>query len=60
MENLISNHCWRHPVVFRGEDDDAVPNSNTDNFMSGSAEAGGESNRLWCRFVHRNRDKEIK
>lgn len=29
-------------------------------YLSGTGEAGGKDNILWCNFLHRNREKEIK
>lgn len=47
-DNHLPNRIGTEDVLVRGEGG-----------MSGSAEAGGEANRAWCRFIHRNREKEI-
>jgi hypothetical protein len=38
-----------HTPVREGAEDSTV---NSDGFLSGSAEAGGEANRRWCELIH--------
>lgn len=42
-------YCWRHVPVRTGADDDRVPGDTT----GGYTEAGGESNRAACAWIHR-------
>lgn len=44
--------CVLHAPVARGTADDAIVNQA---WISGSSEAGGEDNRLWCAFFHGGR-----
>ncbi len=54
-EVLDVRYCERHAPERDGRDDDAV---RSQQYLSGSAEAGGEENRLWCDFVHRREEKK--
>ena len=51
LEILDVRHCDLHAPVREGSDDTTVT---SDGHVSGSTEAGGESNRLWCQFFHRD------
>jgi hypothetical protein len=48
-EILDVRWCEPHTPGRDGVDDAAVISNS---FMSGSAEAGGESNRRWCELLH--------
>jgi hypothetical protein len=50
-EVLDVRWCERHAPDRDGRDDDAV---RSQQYLSGSAEAGGEENKRWCDFVHRD------
>jgi len=45
--------CESHLPARDGADDDAVTVSAW--YLSGSAEAGGDGNRLWCDMLHGRR-----
>lgn len=49
---LEVHRCWRHPALDAGSEDASVTTS-----APTSTEAGGESNRLWCEFFHRDARK---
>lgn len=51
-EILDVRWCGTHGQREHGLDDEMVVASA---WISGSQEAGGEDNRLWCAFLHRNR-----
>ena len=51
-EILDTRWCDRHAPVRDGSEDEGVLASA---YLSGSAEAGGEDNRLWCDFIHRGK-----
>jgi hypothetical protein len=49
-EFVIEQRCAQHPLDTTGELDRIV---DSEAFLSGSAEAGGEANRKWCEMLHR-------
>jgi hypothetical protein len=49
-EILDVRWCDAHAPQRDGPDDATVT---SDAFLSGSAEAGGDANRLWCELLHR-------
>ncbi|MBI2206995.1 MAG: hypothetical protein HYU41_24440 [Candidatus Rokubacteria bacterium] len=51
LEILDIRYCDTHTPARTGEADTAVA---TEGYVSGSTEAGGESNRLWCQLLHRD------
>ena len=50
VEILDVHYCDQHTPVRGGSADNAVP---ADTILSGSTEAGGEANRIWCNLLHR-------
>jgi hypothetical protein len=50
LQILDLRYCDQHVPHRDGSDDDSVT---SDNYLSGSAEAGGDANRLWCELLHR-------
>ena len=50
-EILDVRWCDAHAPARDGSDDATVT---SDAFLSGSAEAGGDANRLWCELLHRD------
>jgi hypothetical protein len=48
-EILDVRWCEGHAPAREGCDDSTV---NSDGFLSGSAEAGGDANRRWCKLIH--------
>jgi hypothetical protein len=48
-EILDTRWCDAHAPVRDGVDDAVV---NSDTFLSGSSEAGGDANRAWCAVIH--------
>ncbi len=53
-EILDVRWCDTHLPGRDGADDATV---RSDAFLSGSAEAGGDANRLWCQLLHRESDR---
>ncbi len=51
LEILDIRYCDPHSPPRRGEADTTVT---PEGWVSGSSEAGGESNRLWCQLLHRD------
>lgn len=49
-EILDTRWCETHAPRRDGLDDEAVIYGN---YLSGSAESGGDENRAWCDFLHR-------
>ena len=56
LEILDVRYCDPHAPGREGSDDGMVT---SDTAPSGSTEAGGDANRLWCQLLHRgiNRDR---
>ena len=52
LQILDIRYCDQHMPGRDGLDDAVVT---TDGHPSGSAEAGGDANRLWCQLVHGRR-----
>lgn len=52
LEILDVRYCDAHTPDREGAADGLVRYEST---VSGSAEAGGEPNRIWCQFLHRGR-----
>jgi hypothetical protein len=50
-EVLDVRWCDEHTPLREGSDDERV---NSSAFLSGTAEAGGDANRRWCEFLHRD------
>jgi hypothetical protein len=50
LEILDVRYCDQHAPARSGSDDTHVT---SDSSLSGSAEAGGDANRLWCQLLHR-------
>jgi hypothetical protein len=50
-EILDVRWCEAHAPARDGTADNTVT---SDAFLSGSAEAGGDANRLWCELLHRS------
>jgi hypothetical protein len=50
LEILDIRYCDTHAPARVGSDDAVVT---SEGYVSGSTEAGGESNRLWCELLHR-------
>ena len=53
---LDLRYCDQHLPHRDGSADESVT---SDNYLSGSAEAGGDANRLWCELLHRDAPREI-
>ncbi|PYN00691.1 MAG: hypothetical protein DME08_03185 [Candidatus Rokuibacteriota bacterium] len=51
LEILDVRWCDAHLPHRDGSDDGTV---RSEAFLSGSAEAGGDANRLWCQLLHRD------
>jgi hypothetical protein len=56
-EILDTRWCDAHAPVRDGADDAVV---NSDAFLSGSSEAGGDANRAWCAIIHQAREPRRK
>lgn len=54
-EILDVQYCYAHPPAREGAADADVPIA--DVYLSGSTEAGGDSNRAWCALFHRDRQR---
>jgi hypothetical protein len=54
LEILDLRWCQTHLPSSQGEDDGTV---RVENFLSGTVEAGGDDNRRWCEFFHREADE---
>ena len=52
LQILDLRYCDQHLPPRSGADDDTVA---SESYLSGSAEAGGDANRLWCELLHRPR-----
>ena len=52
LQILDIRYCDQHVPGRDGSDDGSVT---TDGHLSGSAEAGGDANRLWCELLHGRR-----
>ena len=52
LDILDVRYCEQHTPVREGDADRSVT---AESCASGSTEAGGESNRLWCELFHRRR-----
>ena len=50
LQILDIRYCDQHLPTREGADDASVT---SDGYPSGSAEAGGDANRLWCELLHR-------
>jgi hypothetical protein len=50
LEILDVRYCDQHAPGRDGSDDSSVT---SDSHVSGSVEAGGDANRLWCQLLHR-------
>jgi hypothetical protein len=50
VQILDIRYCDQHLPAREGADDASVT---SDSCLSGSAEAGGDANRLWCELLHR-------
>ncbi len=50
LQILDIRYCDQHVPGRDGSDDETV---SSEGHLSGSAEAGGDANRLWCEFFHR-------
>jgi hypothetical protein len=50
VEILDIRYCEVHVPGRDGSDDESVT---LDSHLSGTAEAGGDANRLWCELFHR-------
>ena len=50
LQILDVRYCDQHAPGRDGSDDSSVT---LDGYLSGSTEAGGDANRLWCRLLHR-------
>jgi hypothetical protein len=50
LEILDIRYCDQHAPGRAGADDGSVM---LDGHVSGSVEAGGDANRLWCELLHR-------
>ena len=55
LQILDTRYCDQHLPSRDGFDDSCVT---TDSHLSGGAEAGGDANRLWCEFFHREAPTE--
>ena len=45
-------YCHEHTPTWGGVDDGQV---NTDAYLTGTGEPGGEDNRAWCDLLHRKK-----
>jgi hypothetical protein len=50
VEILETRYCSTHGTTIGGSEDEHV---NSSTYMSGSSEAGGLDNKIWCDLVHR-------
>jgi hypothetical protein len=50
LQILDLRYCDQHTPGRDGSDDSLMA---SDGYLSGSAEAGGDANRLWCELLHR-------
>ena len=50
LQILDLRYCDQHLPSRGGADDETVT---SESYLSGSAEAGGDANRLWCELLHR-------
>lgn len=51
LQILDIRYCDQHTPGRDGSDDNSVT---LDGHLSGTAEAGGDANRLWCQLLHRD------
>jgi hypothetical protein len=51
LEILDVRYCDLHTPCREGSDDTTV---SAEGHLAGSAEAGGDANRRWCQFFHRD------
>jgi hypothetical protein len=54
LQILDLRYCEQHAPGREGSDD---LNVTLDGHLSGSAEAGGDANRLWCQLLHRETNR---
>ena len=54
LQILDLRYCDQHTPARSGLDDVSVT---SENYLSGSAEAGGDANRLWCELLHRSESR---
>ena len=52
VRRYVPRYCEEHMPAREGEDDRLV---DTTMYLSGNADVGGDNNRAWCAFVHRER-----
>ncbi|HKZ08382.1 MAG TPA: hypothetical protein VJU81_23145 [Methylomirabilota bacterium] len=57
LEVLDVQWCDDHLPIREGADDALVSSSGT---LFGSAEAGGDGNRLWCELLHRAEREPVR